>query len=84
CSYFAAGLLDSRADLLAAEGIPTTREFHADQQVCITSIQGVAFAQSDFWRVVAVDFDVPGQITLQDEQGQRITTPVNWEQLLPA
>ena len=82
CSYFAAGLLDSRADLLAAEGIPTTRAFRADQPVSITSIQGIAFTESDFGRVVAIDFDVPGQITLHDEGGRAVTTLVHWESLV--
>jgi hypothetical protein len=84
CSYFAAGLLDSRDDLLAAEAIPTTREFRADQPVTMTSIQGVAFTEAEFGRVVAIDLGIPGQITLHDEQGQSMTTAVNWEQLLPA
>ncbi|MFM8350100.1 MAG: hypothetical protein ACKN9D_03450 [Actinomycetales bacterium] len=84
CSYFAAGLVDSRADLLAADGIPTTRAFRADTPVTITSIQGVAFTEPGFGRVTDVDLAEPGQITLRDERGRTVTAAVNWEQVLPA
>ena len=50
CSYFANGVDVSRQDLLAAEGIPTTRHFKADEVVSLKTIQAVAAVDPDFRR----------------------------------
>ena len=82
CSYFAVGLEASRADLLRGQSIPTTREFEPDIITRLPIVQGVAFTPEGFGRVVDISTDVPGQVTITDEAGLAITTPVDWSFVL--
>lgn len=81
CSYFAAGLQESRKDHLQEHGIVTTRAFVPDQEVSMMSIQGVAFADSALGRITAITCTEPGLITLQDESGQSTECAVDWQLL---
>ncbi len=82
CSYFAVSLDASRADLLHDQGIRTTRDFAPDVPVPLRIVQGVAFTPAGFGRVVDIATDEPGQITITDEAGISITTPVDWSFVL--
>jgi hypothetical protein len=81
CSYFAAGLRASREDRLQARGIPTTRQFTADQDVSMMSIQGVAFAESALGRITAIYCEDAGRIRIEDEHGTTTECAVDWQLL---
>jgi len=78
-SHFHDGLLAARSQRLADLGISTAREFDAATPVSLRTVQGVAFTPDGFGRVVTIETDVPGRITLTDEAGTAVTTDVNWE-----
>jgi hypothetical protein len=78
-SHFHDGLLAARSQPLAHLGISTAREFDAATPVSLRTVQGVAFTPDRFGRVVDIAMDVPGRITLTDEDGAAMTTEVDWE-----
>ncbi len=78
-SHFHDGLLAARSRPLLDLGISTAREFDAATPVSLRTVQGVAFTPDGFGRVVTIETDVPGRITLTDEAGTAVTTDVNWE-----
>lgn len=82
CSHFCDGVDISREDRLAAEGIPTTREFRKDERVSLRIIQGVEAVPEGFGAVARISPAGDGGITLADEAGVEVTTPVDWAFLL--
>lgn len=82
CSYFAEGLLPSRADHLASLGIPTTRTFVADHPVELCVVHAVAFTPPGFGLVTGIDLGTPGVATLCDDAGLRVTIAVDWQDVL--
>lgn len=78
CSHFSDPVEVSREDRLAAQGIPTTREFHPDQPTSLRLVQGVAEVPEDFDRVAAITPDGDGAVTLTADSGQSVTIPLDW------
>ena len=78
CSYFANGVDMSRQDLLAAEGIPTTRHFKRDEIVSLRTIQAVAAVNTTFGAVSKILPVGENQVMIEGEHGSKITAPVDW------
>lgn len=76
CSYFCDDVEDSRKDLLAEEGIPTTREFDGSR-VDLKLIQAVAAVPKGFGKVVEIEGDEDA-VHLVDESGWQIWVPLDW------
>lgn len=79
CSYFANGVDVSRQDLLAAEGIPTTRHFKNDEIVSLKTIQAVAAVNPDFGAVSKILPAGDEAVTLTGESGVSIKMPIDWK-----
>jgi hypothetical protein len=77
CSYFSNGVDLSRQDLLAPEGIPTTRHFKSDQVVSLKTIQAVAAV--NFGAVSRILPAGDDAVTLIGESGAIVTVPVSWK-----
>jgi hypothetical protein len=82
CSYFANGVDVSRQDLLAAEGIPTTRHFKIDEIVSLKTIQAAAAVGPDFGAISKIRPASDEAVTLIGESGASVTVPVSWKFLL--
>ncbi len=82
CSYFHAGLVDSREDRLAARGIPTARVFDGSAPTRLRSLQMVVPTASGFGRVVDVDTSQEGRLTVTDELGASVASRVDWQFVL--
>lgn len=79
CSHFCDGALVSREDRLRAEGIPTSREFHADTPVSLRHIQFVAPVPPDFGGLADMEYHADAQaVTLRGENGACIRVPLDW------
>lgn len=81
CSHYCDGLDLSRRDLLAAEGIATTREFAAGVAVDLPHVQGVVAVPPDFGGVAALtpEPDRPDRARLVAESGATVTFPLQWQ-----
>lgn len=79
CSHFCDGVDVSRQDLLAAEGIPTSRLFKKDERISLRIIQGVAAVPGDFGAVAGILPAGDGRITLIGETGLEVSTAVDWQ-----
>jgi hypothetical protein len=82
CSYFANGVDVSRQDLLAAEGIPTTRHFRRGEVVSLKTIQAVAAVDPDFGAISKILPAGDAAVMLTGESGVSIKVPINWRFLL--
>jgi hypothetical protein len=82
CSYFSNGVDLSRQDVLAAEGIPTTRHFKHDEVVSLRTIQAVATVEPDFGAVSKILPAGDDAVTLIGESGAAITVPIHWKFVL--
>jgi len=82
CSYFAAGLEESRQDLLADLGIPTTVDFSGSDPWVVRTVHAVAFPDRPFGRVADVQLTEPGQVTLISDEGATCPVAVDWEVVL--
>ena len=82
CSYFCNDLETSREDRLAAEGIPTTRHFDADETVVLRNIHGVAAVPADFGAVGSITPNGEDSITITSESDTAITLPLDWKFIL--
>ena len=79
CSHFCDGVADARKDLLAGDGIPTSRAFRPNETVRLPMIQGAAAVPSDFGLVTSITADGPAHIRIESQSGQAVRTPVNWK-----
>lgn len=79
CSYFSNGVDQSRLDLLAANGIPTTRRFHANDSVTLKVIHGVALVPEDFSAICQISPDGDGHVSIIDDLGQKIRVSLDWK-----
>ncbi|MFM7398612.1 MAG: hypothetical protein ACKO4N_06560 [Verrucomicrobiota bacterium] len=79
CSHFCDGVADARKDLLAGDGIPTSRAFRPIETVRLPMIQGAAAVPSDFGLVTSISADGPAHIRIESETGQSVRAPVNWK-----
>jgi hypothetical protein len=82
CSYFSNGVDLSRQNLLAAEGIPTTRQFSRDETVSLKIIQAVASVDSSFGSVLKIIPVGETQVLIIGESGAEITVSIDWGFLL--
>jgi hypothetical protein len=79
CSHFCNGLETSRKNLLAAEGIPTTRHFNANETVILRMIHGVAAVPNHFGAVSGITPNGGNAITITGESGAETTVPLDWK-----
>lgn len=77
CSYFCDDVEVSRRDLLASEGIATTRLFDGSP-VSLKLIHAVALV-SDRFDVVKEIFPGEGFVELVSQSGERVEVPLEWE-----
>jgi hypothetical protein len=82
CSYFSNGVDLSRQDLLAAEGIPTTRRFNRDEIISLKTIQAAASVSAGFGAVSKILPAGDDAVTLIGESGEKCTVPIQWKFLL--
>lgn len=82
CSYFSHGVDVSRQDLLAAEGIPTSREFKPNEPVSLRVIQATALVPEGFDKVSAIRPVAENSIAITGESGKEIIIPIEWEFVL--
>jgi hypothetical protein len=79
CSYFHEGAEISGKDLLRADGIATSKAFHADQPESIHHIQLVHPLAAEFGAVDSISRDTSGKgIRLSSDSGQSEFVPVDW------
>lgn len=78
CSHFCDGLEISRQDLLAAQGIPTTRHFQQEETVALRIIHAVALVPENFGLVSSIVPDGETRVTLTGDEGGQITVPLDW------
>ena len=79
CSYFSNGVDVSRKNLLAAEGIPTTRHFQAEETVTLRIIHGVALVPADFRTVHDILPDGDHHVMIIDDLGHKVGVPLDWK-----
>ncbi|YCM43588.1 hypothetical protein V2O64_19970 [Verrucomicrobiaceae bacterium 227] len=77
CSYFCDEVEVSRRDLLASEGIPTTRVFDGSP-VSLKLIHGAALVPGDF-DIVSEILPGEGWVELVSQSGVRVKVPLKWE-----
>lgn len=82
CSYFASGVDVSRQDLLAADGVPTTRHFNRDETVSLKTIQAVAAVDSSFGAVSKILPAGENQLVIEGDSGSQITVSIDWRFVL--
>ncbi|MEJ6578634.1 MAG: hypothetical protein QNL33_15190 [Akkermansiaceae bacterium] len=77
CSYFCDEVETSRRDLLASDGVPTTRSFDGSP-VSLKLIHAVALVPDEFDTVAEI---LPGEgfIELVARSGARVVVPLDWE-----
>lgn len=78
CSYFANGLEDSRKDLLASAGIPTSRCFERDRTISLKTIQAVALTGRDFGSVAKIVPASQDSVRIIGEFGHEIVVSLDW------
>ena len=79
CSYFSHGVAVSRQDLLAGEGIPTSRRFTRGETVSLRTIQGVALVPEDFGAVCGISPRTEGVVAIIGESGRQIIVALDWQ-----
>lgn len=82
CSHFCNGVDLSRQDLLADDGIPTSREFRADEKVSLRIIHGMAAVAPGFGAVTSITPSGDGRIVITGENGATVETAVDWSFVL--
>ncbi|QJE97781.1 hypothetical protein [Luteolibacter luteus] len=82
CSFFADGVDVSRKDPLAADGVPTTREFRKDETVSLRTVQAVAAVPEDFGTVVSIVPAGPGKVKITGDSGKSVETSIDWNFVL--
>ena len=82
CSYFCHGVDKSRENLLAKEGIPTTRTFQSDETVRLPMIQAVAAVPENFSVVSSITPNGQNTVTITDDQNTSVTTAIDWSFVL--
>lgn len=79
CSHFCNGLEISRENLLAAEGIPTTRRFDAKKPISLRIVHGVAAVPDQFGAVSGIAPNDRNSITITGESAAEIIVPIDWK-----
>jgi hypothetical protein len=78
CSHFCDGVDIAREDLLAADGVPTSREFHPGTPVRLAIIQGAVAIGQSFGQVRSITPAGPASVQITGENGQTLEVPLNW------
>lgn len=78
CSHFCDSVDESRKDLLARLGIPTSRQFRESETSSLRIIQAVAPVPTDFGLVTSIKPNGPSAVTLTNDSNTQITIPLNW------
>jgi hypothetical protein len=84
CSHFCNGIDISRQNLLAAQGVPTTRCFKRGETVSLRIIQAVALVPDDFGAVSEIVPHGVGAVSIQGESVRKIIVPVDWSFVAPS
>jgi hypothetical protein len=71
----------SRENRLAAYGVPTTREFFADETVRLPVIQGVALVDEGFGQVQSITPVDEHTIAITGENGTVVHAKIDWKYL---
>lgn len=79
CSYFSHGVDTSRQNPLAAQGIPTSRHFTAQETVSLRVIQAVALVPDDFGSVTTILPHDELSIAISGDSGKPIVIPIDWK-----
>ncbi len=82
CSHFCNGVEMSRQNLLAAEGIPTTRHFSPNETVSLRIVQAVALVPDGFGVVSTIAPHDEHAVAIVNEAGFKITVPLDWKFVL--
>lgn len=82
CSYFSNGVDLSRQDLLAAQGIPTTRSFSEGETVSLKIMQGAALVPDGFGAVKRITPADDASIRIEGDGGMDIIVQAGWNFLL--
>jgi hypothetical protein len=78
CSHFCDGVAVAREDRLAADGVPTSREFRRDEPVRLAIIQGAVATGASFGQVRAITPVGSSAVRIRGENGQSLEVPLNW------
>jgi hypothetical protein len=81
CSHFCNGVDVSRQNLLAEQGIPTTRRFTPEETVSLRMIQAVAPVPAEFGAVCSI-VPAAAAVVIRGETGQEIRVPSDWKFVL--
>ncbi len=79
CSYFANGVDLARQDLLANEGIPTSREFKQIETVSLKTIHAAASVNPNFGMISQIIPAGDEAVTIVSETGETLTVPLHWK-----
>lgn len=82
CSFFADAVDVSRKDPLAADGVPTTREFRKDETVSLRLVQAAAAVPRDFGAVSSIAPAGEGKILITGSSGQSVESSIDWNFIL--
>ena len=82
CSHFCNGVAISRQDLLAAEGIPTSRRFRREETVSLRIVHSVALTPECFGVVTEITPLGEDSVTITDESGRKVVVSVDWKFVL--
>ena len=78
CSHFSDGVDKSRLDLLAKQGVATTRSFHKDQPVTLRNVHAVALVPADFGAVSSIVPAGENAVAITGESSAPIVIPLDW------
>ncbi len=78
CSHFCNGVDLSRQDLLASEGIPTSRHFSWDETASLRLIQAVAEVDPSFGPVSKILPVGETHVLIVGESGSETKVPIDW------
>ncbi len=82
CSHFADNVTSSRRDKLAAQDIPTTREFLPGESVSLPIVQAAAAVPGGFGAVAAITPGLEDRVTITSETGAAVEAAVDWNFVL--
>lgn len=82
CPHFCDRVDDSRVSELAAEGIPTTKKFRAEEATNLRIIQAVAEVPAKFGRVATICPDGQNRVVITGETGLKVLVTIDWEYAL--
>lgn len=82
CSHFSDGFEKSRLDLLANEGIPTSRHFSTDETVALRNIHAVSAWPAANGAVTSIVPDGDQAVRITGELGAQTVVSLDWKFLL--